>query len=443
MKKILLTFLILHSTFFILNPASAQRFPIVLTQNLYSAPESILISHRHDVTVVLDTVNCIYVRTTGRPDELDSLRFPEGQIHMNGSQISIDSAFPYRSGIEVHTAAHEVKVSSSHLSRVTVRSHNGQAVRLKSFEATAYSSSLIFVDAPLDCQGVVTLGAHQEGAVVYYDTIIRAAECRYNLILGGLVVHRLPDGGSETHKVMKFLPFGYLDLFSPHSANHRDYPIFMTFSYGLSGASQQPFGGLTGWMGDYSMNTGYQLNYSAHYSFAFGSHWSLGVGFGTGASIYRADNCLLGITPNATDGQPAHLGPVAAPATSSAGQHTWSSKFGVAYMYLPLRAEWRQRNDWRGLRAAVELQPGINYYRSSTILYNNGLLTDGSRTDLLADKTLGERLASWRCDLRLEVAWSHIGVFFQTSLMQLFRTDGEDGLDRKYFPMSVGFSFTI
>ncbi len=425
--------------------ATAQEspvFPVLLTQQLYHAPRSIAVSHRHDVTIVFDTANYVNVRTVGRVDELDSLRFPQGQLRMSGDRLILDSAFPYRSGIEVHTAAPKVEVEARYFSRVTIRSHDRLPARRESFEAMAYTNSLVFVDVPVLCTDFVSLGAFREGAVVYYDSV-DAPKRGLTLHDGGVIVHLTPDGGSETHRVERYLPFGYLDLFSSDGYNHRDLPIFMNFSFGLSGASQHPFGGVTGRMGDFRMSMGYQINYSFHYSFALGSHWSLGAGFGTGASTYRADNCLLGLTPNATAGEPAHLGPVAEPATPGAGQRTWTSDFSAVYMYLPLRVEWRQRNDWRGLRAAVELQPGINYYRSNTILYCNGSLTDGNRTDLLADKTLGDRLATWRCDLRLELAWSHLGLFLQTSFTPLFRTDGADALDCKYFPMSFGFSFTI
>lgn len=427
--------------------ATAQEspvMPVLLTQQLYSAPESILVSHRHDVTVVLDTVNCVYVRTTGRVDELESLRFPEGKLRMNGSLLIVDSLFPYRSGIEVHTAAPEVKVEARHLSRVTVRSHDGQTAQLKGFEATAYSQSLIFVDVAVKCEEYVSLTAKGEGSIVYYDNA-SAPKSKVSFDDKGIVIHRNADGSSDTYREERYsqLPFGFMDLFSKYGLNHRDVPIFMAFSFGQTGASQRPFGGLRGWMGDYHMSVGYQFNYSFHYAFALGSHWSLGVGFGAGAATYRADNCLLGITPNATAGQPAHLGPVAEPTALGSGNRTWSSKFSSACMYLPLRIEWRQRNDWRNLRAAIELQPGINYYRSNSILYNNGLLTDGGRTDLLADKTLGDFIATWRCDIRFEMAWNHYGIFLQTSLLSLFRTDGEKAFDREFFPMALGFIFTI
>lgn len=441
MKKILLTFLIVSYQLSIFNLAQAQQVPIVLTQQLFQAPQSILVSHRHEVTLVLDTQNFVAVHTVGNFAEADSLRFPDGQLRMNGNQLIIDSAFPYHSGIEVHTAALMVEAEARYFSRLTIHTHDGRPARMESFDVQAYTHSLVFVDVPVICKNSVSLGAHREGAVVYYDSV-NAPKQEWELNDGGLLVKRMPDGGSETHRMMRFLPFGYLDLFAADGHNHRECPIFMTFSYGLSGASQHPFGGLTGWMGNFSMSTGYHFNYSFHYAFALGQHWSLGVGFGTGADIFRTDNCLLGVTPGAT-GQPDHLGPVAEPTTLDAGQRTWNSKFGTAFIYLPLRVEWRQRDDWRGLRLAAELHPGINYSRSNTILYNNGIHTDGSRTDLLTNKGLGDYLTTWRCDLRLEAAWNHLGLFFQTSLLPLFRTNGENAFDTHMYPMSIGINFTI
>jgi hypothetical protein len=196
----------------ILNRASAQRFPVVLTQQLYQPPQRIVVDHRHDVTVVLDTANFVDVRTTGNIDELDSLRFPDGQLHLSadGLTLSVDSTFPYRSDIRIHTAASKVELEACHFSRLTVSSHNGHPVRLASFEANAYSGSLIFVDVPVVCSEHAVLGAHKEGAVVY-DGSVNAPKHDWNLNDGGQVVHRMSDGGSETRRMVQFLPFGLLD----------------------------------------------------------------------------------------------------------------------------------------------------------------------------------------------------------------------------------------
>lgn len=442
MKKILFIPLIFFFQLPILNRASAQRFPVVLTQQLYQPPQRIVVDHRHDVTVVLDTANFVDVRTTGNIDELDSLRFPDGQLHLSadGLTLSVDSTFPYRSDIRIHTAASKVELEACHFSRLTVSSHDGHPVRLASFEANAYSGSLIFVDIPVVCSEHAVLGAHKEGAVVYYDSV-NAPKHDWNLNDGGQVVHRMSDGGSETRRMVQFLPFGLLDLFSAKSDGHRQYPLFLSYAIGLGGASQHPFGGLTGWMGDYNLSTGTLFNTSVHYAFVLSSHWSLGVGIGFTALVFRAENCLLGITPGATEGQPSHLGPVAEPSALGPGQRTWRSKTGAAGAYLPLRFEWRQRDDWRGLRLAAELQPGINF--GSPLIYRNGIYTDGSRTDMLVEQISNDFISPLRCDVRLEAAWNHIGVFLQASLLPFFRTSGENAFDVKYYPMSIGLSFTI
>lgn len=424
--------------------ATAQEspvMPVLLTQQLYSAPESIQVSHRHDVTVVFDTVNCVYVRTTGRVDELESLRFPEGKLRMSGSQLIVDSLFPYRSGIEVHTAAPEVKVEARHLSRVTVRSHDGQTAQLKGFEATAYSQSLIFVDVAVKCEEYVSLTAKGEGSIVYYDNA-SAPKSKVSFDDKGIVILRNADGSSDTYREELFshLPFGFMDLFSKYGRNHREIPLFLTYSFGLTGASQHPFGGMMGWMGDYSMSVGFHFNYSFHYAFCLSNHWSLGVGFGTATNRFRANNCLLGITPNATDSEPAHLGPVAEPAALGGGQRTWNSKFSTTTVYIPLRIEWRQRDDWRGLRIGAELQPGVSI---GAIIYNNGIYSDGSRSDLIADKSLAKYCRILHCGIRFDIAWNHFGLFLQGSLLPFFRSKGENAFDRDFYPMSVGFSFTL
>ena len=39
--------------------------------------------------------------------------------------------------------------------------------------------------------------------------------------------------------------------------------------------------------------------------------------------------------------------------------------------------------------------------------------------------------------------WNHLGLFFQTSLLPLFRTNGENAFDTHMYPMSIGINFTI
>jgi hypothetical protein len=62
---------------------------------------------------------------------------------------------------------------------------------------------------------------------------------------------------------------------------------------------------------------------------------------------------------------------------------------------------------------------------------------------MLVEQISNDFISPLRCDVRLEAAWNHIGVFLQASLLPFFRTSGENAFDVKYYPMSIGLSFTI
>ena len=249
--------------------------------------------------------------------------------------------------------------------------------------------------------------------------------------------------------------------------NH-DLPMFASLSVGATGWAGAPFGGMTGTFGQvgghrFSMG----VNPTGYFAFQFGvniltrRHWNLGVGFGMMEQRFTAENARIDIDGN-------HIIRADLPSYYSSqqflydhqpGDITWSSSLKTNYMYIPLRAEWRLRSNYRGLRVGAQLMPGMVINKSSATLVRQVSYPDWAGNPdaglIEVEITPVKRYINrFQCDLRIDVGLSNISLFVQTSLVPLFDyqtiwqtvvlpPDQYTAIDEGVFPMSVGCSINL
>ena len=98
------------------------------------------------------------------------------------------------------------------------------------------------------------------------------------------------------------------------------------------------------------------------------------------------------------------------------------------------------------MRIGAELQPAVAVYRNNVVLRRNGFYADKDMVAATLNDRMGKLLNPFRLDMRLSVAYGHIGIFTQTALTPLFRTTTDNPvskpkLSNTIFPTSFGITF--
>ncbi len=414
--------------------AAQQQLPIALRQDLGAPVGSIKVLGLHDVSVIADTADYIQVVTLGTADQVDSLRRPLESMKLGNGALTVPADFPYENGINIHTSARRLHVEAKDDSQVWLLGGDTLHYEFLWLDASGHG----IIQSP---RAVVA-----DQAVVQADDF---ATLRYRSIDSRDLTQKI-RGESRVHQM------GVADqeeAFEFHFAlrNHR---YFGGYSYGVSGWSQAAFGGMEVPMGDYTMNASALGMSDVRFGWNFVRlrHWDFGIGIGVTAEGYRFPR-LMGITTDEGTGL-SHFGPVDEPdyyrqyPAYVGQQRLWRSHLSSASVHVPLRVEWHRRLDYRGLRLSTELRPGIAFSGKHTVMnktctWVSGEEADGGRQDLLMD-TVGDIYNRFRCDLRFDIAWSHVSLFVQGSLTPIFRTARKDDLpvfDTRVYPLSVGLSF--
>ena len=407
---------------------------LVLRQDVDQPIQSLSVKGMHNVSVIQDTADFFQIVTDGRLSDADSLRRPLQNMKLMGNSLVIPVNFAYANGINIHTTAKRLQIESLDDSHVQLVSA-ADTLRFEFLSLEARGHSTLLVPHPVVADQVVLRG--EDYATLRYSAIdhrdltrIAKAESR--------VEQRGVDDQEEA--------FPY--RISP--AIHR---MFGGFSYAISGWSQAPFGGMEVPMGDYSMN----ITALGSFDLRFGwnilrlHHWDFGLGFALTAESHIFPR-LMGTTVDPATGL-THFGPVDEPSyynkPTYAGQtRVWRTTVGAVSMFVPIRMEWHRRRDYKGLRLSVELRPGIQLsgegaFMRSQCTWTSGNEADNGRVDILQD-TVGDIYNRFRCDLRLDIGWSHLSLYVQGALTPLFRTDRKDdnpAIDTKIYPLLLGISF--
>lgn len=452
-------------------PATAQetKVPVMLRQQLDVAPTVIQITGPHRVSVMLDTQSYILVQTYRESGDPAVEPLPEGQLQLSGDGrvLTVPRKYPY-SNIIIHTATREdLAINAEATAMVTLQSAQLDTVSLRSLRLTANSSNL-WMQSPIIVDDAV-LKATNRG-IISHSKIRCNNTMEENTQSGGAitcfdcekkVVNITDEGKVIVNEQQEGLPVVRLML------NH-DLPLFASFSVGVAGWSGTPFGGLTGGFGQVGGHR-FQMgvNPTGYVTLQYGvnlltrHHWSLGVGVGFMEEHFSADNARIDIVGNHL------LNSDLLPYYSSAeflyrhqaGDITWSSNMRTSYFYIPLRAEWRLRSSYRGLRLSAQLMPGVALERSKMTLVRQGLYPnwagneDQGRIDV-ETTSVGRYVNPFRCDLRLDVGLSNVSLFVQTALTPLFRhqdywlqvllpSDQYDAITERVFPMSIGCSINL
>lgn len=416
--------------------AQEEEKTLVLRQDLLQTIAKVEVYGIHSVSVMPDTADYIQVVTSGRLLQADSLGMPLKSMQMSGNTLVVPASFPYRNGINVHTTAKRLSVSTyddSHLWLVG----GSDTLRFEFLRLDAKGHSELMVPHPVVADQALL--SSSDYAVLRYRHVDSPD------------LNRTVSGESRNEQMgVDDQEEAFQFRISP-----RIHRMFGGFSIGFLGWSQSPFGGMAPPMGDYAMNVSAPdvpgmglFDVSLGWNVFRLPHWDFGIGMGTTAEYYSFPR-LMGTTFDPVSGL-THLGPVDEPEYYNRprfeGQkRVWSSRLSAATVSVPIRVEWHRRLDYKGLRLSAELRPAVSLHKSSAAILSQCTRTDvadanGMYIDVITD-TIGHLYNRFRCDLRFDIGWSHLSFFVQGSLTPLFHTDRKDGgpaIDTPLYPLSMG-----
>ena len=441
MKKIFLILLLALS-----GVAFGQEvlFPIVLTQRLPWAPATIKVGGSCSIDVILDTSDFVDIITSGTMAEVDSLKFPVGKITFDEAtkQLSIDKNIRFKNGIRIHTSSKDITVKASEYANVSLRSASGNKVSLDQLVLSTEDLALIDVKTPID---VTESNIDAKGySWIRYNLI--SSNQKYTTVKGN---GRVVEIGETTSRIEESA-YGLL-----FSRDHQQLPLFMEYSFGSSALGSFPFNS-TYIKGDNFLWSNAKLsnfNYQFRYAFWATNHWSLSVGIGVNVENYQADNAYIDLLFDSLSSsyslQAMNSSALFAAEERTNGKIYWNSIIKAnCYITIPIRLEWRNRADYRGVRIGAELQPAVSIYRKRVALYRHGFYADKEMVAATNNDKIGKLLNPFRLDLRLSAAYGRFGVFAQSSLTPLFRTSSDNTvskpkLNESIFPSTIGITFTF
>ncbi len=442
-------------------PCHAQdgKVPVMLQQRLDVAPEIIHVVGNHLVDVVLDTVSYIMVQTYRSSGDPAVEPLPENQLQLSsdGRMLTIPRDYPL-DNITVHTAAESLTLNANARAYINLNTLDGGVATLRSLRLTASGANLWVRSAVTADEAVLT--ASNLGHITYSD--IRSEHIEKHTTEGGSIVCMdCPEEVHRTENDNHGLPVVALMY------NH-DLPMFASLSVGVSGWSGIPFGGLTGTMGS---GAGHQFIMgvcpTGYFAFQYGinyltrKHWSFGVGIGFMEQRFTAENARIDIVgPHILNTDlPSYYNSPQFLNNYQPSEIVWSSSMRVASIYLPLRAEWRLRSNYRGLRISAQLMPGVVTNKNVATIVRQGVYPDrpgslyAGRIDI-ETTDVRRYINRFQCDLRFDVGLSNVSLFVQASLVSLFRyqefwlcvvlpNDAYTAIHEPVYPMSIGCSINL
>lgn len=434
-RKILLPLALLLGT-----SATAQKFPIVLTQKLPWAPANIIANATKEIKIIYDTANYIAVVTYGTIEEADSLRFPEGKIKFDSENRKLSftsNDFPYSNGIQVHTNSKNLTLNAKEYSKITFASANDDTVRLNTLTLDAENGSIIEVTANVVADEAY-IDAKDYGWIRYRS--IEAKNKRSNAYGSGRIV----EIGGEVDE----------SLFSSLVKDPREVPVFMDWSLGISTLGSTPFGGFNAPTGNFVWGIRPASHYSigARWAFFQKPHWDISAGFGMKAEAFHVDNAYLSLNTDTVNGistlEAVDASALFANEERKHGKILWNSDFTIVNILFPIRIQWHSRADYKGLHIGGELRPGFAIYRKKSHLLRHGFYTDELTVAATKDERLGRYINPFQLGLRLDIGYNRVSFFAETSLTPLFRTNSDNTdakpiMDQKLYPFSAGVCFTF
>lgn len=439
MKKILLIALLSLTC-----SAVGQTFPIVLSQRLPWAPASIYVGGSCSIEVVIDTVDYVYIVTSGTIAEVDSMTFPTGKITLDEAtkRLTIDKSINIKNGIRVHTSSKDITINAREYASVALRSASGAKAELDHLVLCSENLALIDVKTPINAKesNIDAKG----NSWIRYNLI--SSEQKYTSVKGN---GRVVEIGKEYDRIEES---AYGILFN---RDHQQLPFFMEYSIGSTALGSLPFNAsyVKGDNHLWSRSALSVFNYQCRYAFWATNHWSLSAGVGVHAEVFHADNTYLDLgfdsVSESYSFQAQNTSVLFAQEEAANGKTYWNSMVtGLCYITIPIRIEWRNRADYRGVRIGAELQPAVALYRTTVSLRHYGFYSDKNMVAATNNDKVGKLINPFRLDMRFSVAYGRIGIFTQSSLTPIFRTktdnpDSKPKLNNKIFPSSFGITFTF
>lgn len=422
----------------------SQTVPIILTQRLPWAPASINVGGTCNIDVVIDTANYVAIITSGSFADADSMKFPAGKITMDEAtkRLTIDNSISIKKGIQVHTSSPDVTIDASQYSSVVLRSASGVEAKLDHLVLKSDNFAIINVESPIEATEI-NIDAKSYSWIRY--TEIEGKHKQTNVRGNARVV----EIGKSSDRVEES---NYGLLFQ---RDHQQLPLFMEYSFGSSTIGGLPFNStyIEGNNYLWSINSISFFNYQFRYAFWSTNHWSLSTGIGVSSEIYRADNTYLDLVYDSLSSlysiEAQNTSTLFAQEESLNGKIYWNSIISsICYLTIPIRLEWRNRADYRGIRIGAEIQPAIAIYKKDVTLLRNGFYADRNMVAATRNDKIGKIINPFRLDMRLSVANGRFGVFAQSSLTPIFRTktdnpESKPALDKKLYSTSFGITFSF
>lgn len=415
--------------------AAAQPMPIVLTQKLTTAPKTIEAGNNYDIKVVADTANYIDIRTTGTVKELETMRFPDNKLQLrnDGTTLVFSKDFPYTEGIRIHTTSKEINIVAYGSAQINLHSADKGPMELGTLNLAASNMAVIAVEDDVTVDEA-TLEVQGFGWI------------RYNKIEGRNVKKHIYGSGriSSNSDGVEESALSLLTM------DHNDMPLFTDWNFGASTLTGSPFGGFNTPTNNFIWTNAFEFNYTFRYAFWHKKHWDLSAGFGVKALSGKADNTYLALKTDQVTGATRLIADDAATLFAAEeaanGKILWSSSFSTAYILFPIRLEWRNRTNYKGLNFSLELQPSINIMRKQTYLVRRGIYQDIPQSASTRDEDFGKYLNPFMLGTRLSVGYSNVNFFLESSLTPMFRTKqsaDSRSIDHKLYPISFGVCFTL
>ena len=418
------------------------HFPIVLTQRLPWAPATINVGSTCAIDVIIDTIDYVDIVTSGTAEQLDTMSFPSGKITLDEAtkRLTIDNSISIKSGIRIHTSSKDITINAREYSSVSLRSISGNKVELDHLVLNSENLALIDVETPINANEA-NIDSKDNSWIRYH---LISAPQKYTTVKGNGRVVEIGEGSNRIEESAYGLLF---------QRDHQQIPLFMEYSFGATTLGGMPFQSsyIKGDNFLWSTSSASLFNYQFRYAFWSNNHWSLSAGLGVHVENYCTNNSYLDLEYDSLSEsyslQAQNTSSLFSSEETTNGKIYWNSTLGaVTYITIPIRFEWRSRADYRGVRIGAELQPAVAVYRNNVVLRRNGFHADKDMVAATLNDRMGKLLNPFRLDMRLSVAYGHIGIFTQTALTPLFRTTTDNPvskpkLSNTIFPTSFGITF--
>lgn len=208
---------------------------------------------------------------------------------------------------------------------------------------------------------------------------------------------------------------------SPRKATKNYDRTKLEYHWGFNNWGTTPFNGLLG-MSDpaYDLRTSfssYQLSY--HYNVLMSDHFAASIGLGYESDVYKYSKPYV----NYTDG--------AFSVVDTMGANSFfTTRFTTRYVQLPIGLSFSTKAKRNGFNMKISAIPAIGWCGKHTGLKHVEYTLTGKNQD---QTNLKDAINPYKLDVRLDLDFGGLGVFFQVATLPVFIQD------TKIYPIKLGF----